>query len=128
MVRDPEVKAKLVKLYRQAWSVYGRGADALARRDESTARIVRATKWQIDHLEEMPVLVVACLRGRFWRVASLTPIGASSFYGSIYPAIQNFLLAARALELGAALTTLPLWSTIHAAERSASPGTSCPAR
>jgi nitroreductase len=38
----------------------------------------------------------------------------SSRYGSIYPAIQNFLLAARAEGLGAALTTLPLWNRVSA--------------
>src|SRR5262245_846666 len=35
----------------------------------------------------------------------------SASYGSIYPAVQNLLLAARAAGLGAALITLPLWST-----------------
>jgi hypothetical protein len=34
----------------------------------------------------------------------------SASYGSIYPSVQNLLLAARAAGLGAALTTLPLWS------------------
>jgi nitroreductase len=54
------------------------------------------------------VVVVPCLRGP-------RPVGPavalSSWYGSIYPAVQNLLLAARALGLGAALTTLPLWSS-----------------
>ena len=39
------------------------------------------------------------------------PVLASSWYGSVYPAVQNLLLAARAVGLGATLTTLPLWST-----------------
>jgi nitroreductase len=39
---------------------------------------------------------------------------ASSYYGSIYPSVQNLLLAARAAGLGAALITLPLWSTFAA--------------
>jgi len=42
------------------------------------------------------------------------PIAASSYYGSIYPSVQNLLLAARAAGLGAALITLPLWSTFLA--------------
>src|SRR5258705_96176 len=37
-----------------------------------------------------------------------------SYYGSIYPSVQNLLLAARAAGLGAALITLPLWSTFLA--------------
>ena len=39
---------------------------------------------------------------------------ATSYYGSIYPSVQNLLLAARAAGLGAALITLPLWSTFAA--------------
>jgi nitroreductase len=34
----------------------------------------------------------------------------SGYYGSIYPSVQNLLLAARAMGLGACLITLPLWS------------------
>jgi nitroreductase len=34
----------------------------------------------------------------------------SSHYGSIYPSVQNLLLAARSVGLGGALITLPLWS------------------
>jgi nitroreductase len=37
-------------------------------------------------------------------------MGKSAYYGSVFPATQNLLLAARAIGLGAALTTLPLWS------------------
>mgnify|MGYP001054902524 CR=1 FL=1 len=33
-------------------------------------------------------------------------------FGSIFPAVQNLLLAARATNLGAALTTIPLWNLI----------------
>ena len=42
------------------------------------------------------------------------PVAATSYYGSIFPAVQNLLLAARAVGLGAALITLPLWSTFSA--------------
>ena len=56
-------------------------------------------------------MVVACLRGP----ASWFPsVVTNSYYGSIYPAVQNLLLAARALGLGAALTTLPVWSSLLA--------------
>ena len=61
--------------------------------------------------EEIPVLVVACLKGLR---ASFPPMLASSYFGSIYPSVQNLLLAARAAGLGAALITLPLWSTFAA--------------
>ena len=41
---------------------------------------------------------------------SLMPHAAvSGYWGSIYPSVQNLLLAARAMGLGASLITLPLW-------------------
>ena len=38
------------------------------------------------------------------------PFAASSHYGSVYPSVQNLLLAARSVGLGGALITMPLWS------------------
>jgi nitroreductase len=109
VVRDPDVKHQLARLNRQAWSVYRRFAGRKARREESTRKIVAAVQWQADHFEEIPVVIVACLHGR--SPALQPPVAAATFYGSACPAVQNLLLAARAEGLGAALTTLPLWST-----------------
>jgi nitroreductase len=107
LVREPAAKAALGRLYRQAWSVYGGIGKRLYGGREKSRRIIAAVDWQVDHWEEIPVVVVACLRG----VALPLPgVARSTRYGSIYPAIQNFLLAARAEGLGAALTTLPVYS------------------
>jgi nitroreductase len=38
----------------------------------------------------------------------------SGYWGSIYPSVQNLLLAARAIGLGASLITLPLWGVSRA--------------
>ena len=70
--------------------------------------MIDAVQWQVDRFEQTPVVVVACLRGP--RALNAWPWAATSYYGSIYPAVQNLLLACRAEGLGAALTTLPLWS------------------
>jgi nitroreductase len=107
VVRDPDVKHQLARLNRQAWAVYRRRNRRRARADHKLERILDAVQWQADHFEEVPVIVVACLRGSR---PVLPAIGATTYYGSIFPAVQNLLLAARALGLGAALTTLPLWS------------------
>ena len=50
-----------------------------------------------DHFHEAPVWIVACLE------EASAPTRMSG--ASIYPAVQNMLLAARALGLGATLTT-----------------------
>ncbi len=109
VVRDPAVKAKLARMNRQAWRVYGGLGRRMVERqgDEKMRRILDAVQWQADHFEEIPVLVVACLRSV---IPIWPPAATASLYGSIFPSVQNLLLAARAAGLGAALITLPLWS------------------
>jgi nitroreductase len=111
LVRDRAVKAALGRQYRISWAVYGGLGRLLRGRDRKTRKIIDAVQWQVDHWEDVPVLVVACLRGLSLPLPSIV---RSSRYGSIYPAVQNFLLACRAEGLGAALTTLPLWSRMAA--------------
>ena len=105
------MKERLGTLNRRAWRLYGGVGRRMYRDNEPMMRIMRAVQWQADHFTEIPVIVVACLRGprTFW-----PPVAATSYYGSIYPSVQNLLLAARAAGLGAALITLPLWSTFLA--------------
>jgi nitroreductase len=111
VVRDPDVKHQLARLNRQAWSVFKRIYAVRGRRDEQVRKGLEATQWGADHFEETPVVVVACLRGpRLW----FPPLATTSYYGSIYPAVQNLLLGARSLGLGASLTTLPVWSSLLA--------------
>jgi nitroreductase len=107
LVRDRTAKAALGRLYRQSWAVYGGLGRRLYGGHERTRKIIAAVDWQVEHWDEVPVVVVACLRGFALPVPG---VARSSRYGSIYPAIQNFLLAARGEGLGAALTTLPVWS------------------
>ncbi|MGH7897631.1 MAG: nitroreductase family protein [Candidatus Binatia bacterium] len=107
VVKDPAVKARLARLNRMAWSVYGGIGRRIARGDPGMLKVIDAVQWQADHFEEIPVIVVACLNGV---IPPWPPLATSSLYGSIYPSVQNLLLAARAAGLGAALITLPLWS------------------
>jgi nitroreductase len=108
VVKDPAVKAKLARANRRAFKLYQRIGRRRAGADPKWGRLLDAVRWQADHFEEIPVIVVACLRGtRTWFPA----FAAASYYGSIFPSVQNLLLAARAVGLGAALITLPLWST-----------------
>ncbi|HET7654673.1 MAG TPA: nitroreductase family protein [Acidimicrobiales bacterium] len=111
VVKDRDVKETLAVQYRRAWKLYGGAGKVATRNNEQMRRVLAAVEWQVDHFAEVPVMVVACLRG--WRVpfAPMPPMADSSYYGSIYPSVQNLLLAARAMGLGAALVTLPLWST-----------------
>src|SRR3984893_14672805 len=58
-----------------------------------------AVEYLTDHYHEAPVWIVACLED-----GSVSGPGRSAG-ASIYPAVQNMLLAARALGLGSTLTT-----------------------
>src|SRR5260370_8231092 len=88
---------------------------------------MKSVQWQVDHFEDIPVLVVPCMRGgpRI-PLAPMPSIVDTSYYGSIYPAVQNLLLAARAVGLGASLITPPLWSSIQAPPRLPLPLTAHP--
>jgi nitroreductase len=111
VVRDPAVKRRLAQQNRRAWRLYGGLGRRLMRDDAKMLRVLDAVQWQADHFEQIPVIVVACLKGLRLPIPAIM---ASSYYGSIYPSVQNLLLAARAAGLGAALITLPLWSTFAA--------------
>jgi nitroreductase len=112
VVTDPAAKERFRTQYRRSASLYLAAGERARGDDPQTARIIKSVRWQIDHFTEIPVLVVACLRGG--GKVPFVPMPAfadSSHYGSIYPSVQNLLLAARAVGLGASLVTLPLWST-----------------
>lgn len=106
VVRDAAVKEDLARRNRVAWGLLRR----LYRPSGRTAaqrRLIEAVDWQAEHFAEAPVVVIVCAKGRAW---GWPPALASAAYGSVYPSVQNLLLAARAVGLGAALTTLPVWS------------------
>ena len=107
VVKDPRVKKALARLNRQVWRLFAPIGRWVTRHDAKRRRLLTAVLWQADHLEEAPVIVVACLKGKH---IPFLHISAASYFGSIFPAVQNLLLAARAVNLGAALTTIPLWN------------------
>ncbi len=113
VVEDRKVLAEFARRYRQAWKLYGGLGERVVRDDPKMQKVLRAVAWQVEHFEETPVAVVPCLQGA-QRFAAVPAIAASSHYGSIYPSVQNLLLAARAVGLGASLITLPLWSVTMA--------------
>lgn len=114
VVRDPAVKAALGKQYERAWVLYGGIGKRVTAGDEAMGKVLRAVEWQVQHFTELPVLVLPCLRGSNVPYVPLPHIAETSYFGSIYPSVQNLLLAARAMGLGASLITLPLWSVTMA--------------
>jgi nitroreductase len=117
IVRDAEQKAKLAELNRVAVAAYvgpasGRPESLPHQSAEKRVRMLRAVLWQADHLAEIPALIIACYQFD----APVDALAAARAGGSIWPGIQNLLLAARALGLGAAPTTLGLSNRAAAKE------------
>ncbi|MBI4638740.1 MAG: nitroreductase family protein [Candidatus Rokubacteria bacterium] len=102
VIRDTATRARLGALYREAWGElmnvpYYRDA-AAAPPDSPAGKLVASARHLAEHLGEAPVLVLACIAADG---APTLTTGAS-----IYPAVQNILLAARALGIGSCLTTI----------------------
>ena len=111
VVTEQKTKARLQVQYRRIWALYGRAGERVAADDPQTARILASVRWQVEHFTEIPVVVVACLRGGAnLPYVPMPAMANTAHYGSIYPSVQNLLLAARAVGLGGSLITLPLWS------------------
>ncbi len=93
VVRDPELKSRIADCYRRNIT-----PGIVSNRPPEDQKMWDETKYLADHLHEVPVLILACIEddGRSDDFAR----GAT-----IYPSVQNMLLAARALGLGSCLTT-----------------------
>lgn len=105
VITDPEKKKPIQQWYKEGWdrlvaSGYGNRPDLPPEEAASNERVMRSAQYLADHLHEVPVLILACLLVDPGQRPDIT---AGS---SIYPAVQNLMLAARALGLGTALTTL----------------------
>jgi nitroreductase len=104
VIKDSAVKKAVGAYYKRAWDQqvgprYRAGEPSPGTSRERFVRMLDAAQYLADNIHEAPVWIVPCLEGG-------TPTRTSG--SSIYPAVQNMLLAARALGLGATLTTLYL--------------------
>lgn len=109
VVRDEEKKRQLQEWYLVPWKAYLAGAESgdIEIGAEKAARTLRYADHFAEHLAEVPVIVVACgeldgLHPTDTELDRLSIVGG----GSVYPAVQNFLLGCREAGLGTALTTL----------------------
>ena len=103
VARDPEVKQKLADLNRKHAEPYIQPSLDNPSSDKQR-RMLEAVVWQMDHMHEIPALIVAC----FNYPEKVEGIDVYRQAGSVWPGIQNLLLTARSLGLGAAPTTLAL--------------------
>jgi hypothetical protein len=93
VIRDPKIKETIEALYKRAWDGqvepgYRAGEPAPGMSRERFLRLLEAAEYLAAHIHEAPIWIVPCLEGG-------TPTRTS--VSSICPAVQNTLLAARAL-------------------------------
>ena len=83
----------------------GEFRDEVARR--SWERTRDASRHLADHLAEVPAIVVFLQASIPWGTRDeIGPLDIGRLDASVYPAVQNFCLAARSLGLGTTLTTV----------------------
>lgn len=102
VVKDPAIKKAVQAWYKKAYDEvigprYGSSAPPPGVTAEKYKRQHDAVEYLTEHYHEAPVWIVACLEDG--------PNPNRSAGASIYPAVQNMILATRALGLGTTLTT-----------------------
>jgi len=109
LVRDPELKRFIRDYYWNTWQqIRAKGDFSISDLPPPQQRMLNAASDLAANLDEAPVLLLACAHKEYTPIAGLKVPRANllAVHGSIFPAIQNILLACRALGIGATLTTL----------------------
>jgi nitroreductase len=108
LVSEPAGKKWFADQYKRAIEKRSALAGGASRRREDPGRQLKALYYQIDHMHEVPYLLFVCGKCDWpFKVPEHERVGEGPpNYGSVYPCVQNILLACRALGLGAALTTM----------------------
>jgi nitroreductase len=121
VVRDEAQRRRLGGVYRKAsdevaeiYAARGRPAHLT---EAQYQRLMDGGRYLWDHLGDAPVLLVPCLRKREMPPREALPAAVAARYdahlayqeqirgSSIYPAVQNIILACRGLGLGTLITT-----------------------
>ncbi|MCB1744399.1 MAG: nitroreductase family protein [Gammaproteobacteria bacterium] len=103
VLKDTAIKKAVQVVYKKAFDQiigprYASSAPPPGSTEAKYHRQHQAVEYLTDHYHEAPVWIVCCLRHGD---AAPNPMSGAS----VYPAVQNMLLAARALGLGSTLTT-----------------------
>ena len=113
VVRDAATRAALGEIYRRAYDRYEPAMLAATPQfhDDAEAerhrRTVASARHLAEHFAEAPVAVLFLMPNISMTLRDAEgPLDVGSPYASVYPAVQNFMLAARALGIGTTLTTV----------------------
>ena len=115
VVTDRQQREAVAAVYRKAGEGHRSGAIPLdpylssvratgpgAARFDNQQRMFSSGGYLVEHMHEVPVLILACVEGR---VDTAGAGAQASLYGSIFPAIWSLMLAFRARGIGSVVTT-----------------------
>ena len=97
VIRTSENRGKLAAWYREAWENLFKN---MQNPEEELPQSTRSGRVLADAMSQVPVLILVCADRS---TGNVDPVVGGA---SIFPAIQNLLLAARGLGLGSVLTTI----------------------
>jgi len=106
IVTDTELKSEIAERFAAVGRPY-LAANSELRADDRSQKVIDSAGFLIDHLAEVPALVIAMRLDRPPLAASMQGSAAAD-YGSVLPGVWSFQLAARARGIGSAWTTFHL--------------------
>ena len=113
VLTDPEDRSLMGKIYKESYERYEKTLLAMVppmkdpMEQASWDRTISASRHLSDHLGEVPVHVLVVIPDMSMTMADDDgEMDIGTPYASVYPAVQNLMLAARSHGLGSALTTV----------------------
>jgi nitroreductase len=119
VVTDETTREALGDLYKRAMDPYHAIMGPLAQAAGTNEKVLDSSKHLAEIMGRAPAMVIPCelgspadanalLRAGSYPHTLSDNVGASGFYGSIWPAVWSLMLALRSRGLGSALTTMHL--------------------
>jgi nitroreductase len=104
IIDDPSLKERIATRFAEVGRPY-LASNAEIRADDRSQRVIDSATFLVDHLAEVPALVLSM---RLDRAPLQSQGAAAAYYGSVLPGVWSFQLAARARGIGSAWTTFHL--------------------
>ena len=110
VVTDPALRGQIAALYRTVYleKVGGQLIAGFLPDGTPEARLMSSTEWLVEHLADVPALVIPCYEPTYPRQEGDESFYLATLYGSIFPAVWNFQLALHTRGYGTCITTLHL--------------------
>jgi nitroreductase len=105
VVTNPETKQFVAERYKKAWDTFYCTPEKRrvmeTQPDTPEGKSLRSANYLANHMAEVPALIFACVKRYNDKQRAGQPM-----VGSIYPAVQNLCIAARAYGLGTSITSM----------------------